>query len=61
MEDELMALLKNSDAGALDKLNDKAKGVAQQLGNVGVEPDYTADVSEMQKQGFHWDGYRWTK
>lgn len=61
MEDELMTLLKQSDPAALEKLGARAKNVGQGLMNLGAQPDYTADVAEMQKNGFHWDGYRWVK
>lgn len=61
IEDELMQLLSESDPAQLEKIGGRAKLVGQGLANLGVEPDYTADASEMQKNGFTWDGYRWVK
>jgi hypothetical protein len=61
MDDELTTLLRQSNPDQLDKLNSQGKAINQALMNVGVQPDYTADVSEMQKNGFVWDGYRWVK
>jgi len=61
MDDEITTLLRQSDPDKLDKLNSQGKAINQALMNVGVQPDYTADVAEMQKNGFVWDGYRWVK
>lgn len=61
MEDELMSLLKISDPTELEKIGYRSKQVSQELANVGARPDYTQDVSEMQRNGFVWDGYRWVK
>ncbi len=61
MQDELMALLGTTEAQDLKKLEYTSKALYQFSADIGVRPDYTQDVAEMQKQGYTWDGYRWVK
>lgn len=61
MEDDVMAILGQSKPEDFEKVESKARSINQALTNVGAEPDYTADVAEMQKQGYTFDGYHWVK